>query len=80
MATSFAKDVKPYFSARDQDHMLNNVGMFDLWNPTDVKDNFDDILNTIMAGRMPKGAPWPPDKRNQFKTTFEAWRSGGYQP
>lgn len=80
MATSFEKDVKPYFSSRDQDHMLNNVGMFDLWNPSDVKDNFDDIENSIMAGRMPKGSPWPPDKRNEFKATFDAWRDGGFQP
>lgn len=80
MATSFEKDVKPYFTAKDQDHMLNMAGMFDLWNAEDVQNNFDDILDSLMAGRMPRGNPWPQDKRNKFKATFESWKSGGFQP
>lgn len=77
MAVSFEKDVKPYFTATDQDHMSF---MFDLWNASDVQANFDGILDALMTGRMPLGDPWPQPKRDQFKTTFEAWKAGGYQP
>ncbi|HEY3824678.1 MAG TPA: hypothetical protein VGL82_08970 [Bryobacteraceae bacterium] len=70
MALSFAKDIKPLFNAVDQDHMLNQQGMFDLWDYNDVKTNADQILNAVKAGKMPPkrdGGPWPKDKVQKFQ-------------
>ena len=70
---SFANDIKPLFTERDKDHM---EFMFDLWSYMDVKDNADDILDSVSAGRMPPQSPWPQDKVDLFKQ----WVAGGCQP
>jgi hypothetical protein len=77
MALSFAKDIKPLFTAVDQDHMLNQQGMFDLWNYDDVKSNADQILTAVKTGIMPPkkdGGPWSKDKVQKFQD----WISQGY--
>ena len=77
MALSYAKDIKPLFNAVDQDHMLNQQGMFDLWSYDDVKANADDILNAVKSGIMPPkkdGGPWPADKVQKFQD----WINQGY--
>ena len=79
MALSYAKDIKPLFNAVDQDHMLNQQGMFDLWSYDDVKTNATDIYGAVSGGRMPPkrdGGPWPKDKVAKFKQ----WMDDGYQP
>jgi hypothetical protein len=80
MALSFATDIKPMFTAMDQDHMLNLVGMFDLWNYEDVKTNASQIYTAVQNGRMPpknSGEPrWTPDKVAKFKQ----WMTEGYPP
>ena len=53
--------------------------MFDLWSYKDVKDNADDIYDSVSNGRMPPpsgGGPWSKDKVDLFKQ----WMDGGYQP
>ena len=54
MALSFATDIKPMFTAMDQDHMLNQQGMFNLWDYNDVKTNASAILGAVKSGRMPR--------------------------
>jgi hypothetical protein len=80
MALSFAKDIQPMFTAMDQDHMLNQVGMFDLWNYDDVKTNASKISTAVQNGRMPpksSGEPrWTADKVAKFKQ----WMTEGYPP
>lgn len=79
MALSYATDIKPLFNAVDQDHMLNQQGMFDLWNYNDVKTNADLILGAVSSGHMPPkkdGGPWPPAK----VATFKQWKDEGCQP
>jgi hypothetical protein len=80
MALSFAADIKPMFTAMDQDHMLNQVGMFDLWNYNDVKSNATAIFNAVESGTMPPGdsgeARWTKDQVNKFKQ----WMDEGYPP
>ena len=80
MALSFATDIKPMFTAMDQDHMLNQVGMFDLWNYDDVKNNASAIHGAVQAGTMPpksSGEPrWTPDKVSKFAQ----WMAEGYPP
>lgn len=76
MALGFAKDIRPLFTDVDVDHMKNRVGMFDLSNYDDVKDNASDILDSVKAGRMPPGKPWSADKVQKFQD----WINGGYQP
>jgi hypothetical protein len=77
MALSFANDIKPLFTAVDQDHMLNNEGMFDLWDYNDVKTNAAEILGAVKAGTMPPkkdGGPWSQDKVQKFQD----WIAQGY--
>ena len=70
---SFANDIKPLFTEVDKDHM---EFMFDLWSYKDVKDNADDILDSVSNGRMPPNNPWSQDKVDLFKQ----WVAGGHQP
>jgi len=72
MATSFATDIKPMFTAMDRNHML---GAFDLWNYDDVKKHASDIYRTVEDGSMPPSdsgeARWTPDKVARFKSWME---------
>jgi hypothetical protein len=70
---SFANDIKPLFTEVDKDHM---EFMFDLWSYKHVKDNADDILDSVSNGRMPPNNPWSQDKVDLFKQ----WVAGGCQP
>ena len=72
-AVSFANDIKPLFTEVDKDHM---EFMFDLWSYKDVKENADDIFDSVSAGRMPPRNPWSGDKVGLFKQ----WMAGGCQP
>ena len=79
MALSYAKDIKPMFTAMDQDHMLNQQGMFDLWDYNDVKSNAANILSVVKSGRMPPPGTeprWTPDKVQKFQD----WINEGYPP
>jgi hypothetical protein len=75
MATSFASDIKPLFTALDREHMM---GSFDLWDYDDVKANASGIYNTVEDGSMPpsgSGEPrWSPDMVARFKS----WMDEGY--
>jgi hypothetical protein len=73
---SFDKDIKPLMTEADRNHM---EFMFDLWSYKDVKDNADDIYDSVSNGRMPPpqgGGPWSKDKVDLFKQ----WMDGDYQP
>ena len=77
MALSYAKDIKPMFTALDQDHMLNEQGMFDLWDYKAVKDNAAAILRAVKSGRMPPPedeARWTPEMVQKF----DDWIKQGY--
>jgi hypothetical protein len=77
MALSFAKDIKPMFTQLDRDHMLNDVGLFDLWDYNDVKSNASSILNAVKSGKMP-----PPEDEPRWTTDkvqkFQDWINQGY--
>jgi hypothetical protein len=78
MALSFAKDIKPLFTAIDQDHMSFK---FDLWNYQDVKTNAARIYDAVNNNRMPQDddgnpKPWPDD----WKKKFKQWMDEGSQP
>lgn len=77
MAVSFEKDIKPYFTAIDHDHMRF---MFDLWNASDVCDNYDDIREQITRKRMPRPTPWDDAKIAKFLAVFDPWKQGGCAP
>jgi len=75
---SFDKDIKPLITEVDRNHMLF---MFDLWSYKDVKDNADEIYDSVSNGRMPPpppggDGPWSNDKTDLFKQ----WIDGGCQP
>lgn len=80
MPLGFAADIKPLFTAMDQDHMLNQVGMFDLWSYNDVKVNANRIYSAVSRGSMPPPGSgesrWPPSQVDKFK----AWMDGGFEP
>lgn len=79
-AVSFERDIKPYFTDTDRDHMLNDVGLFDLHLASDVCDNYAQIRDAIISKRMPIPTPWPDDKIHEFAPLFDAWKNGGCQP
>lgn len=77
---SFAADIKPLFTKMDRNHMLNLVGMFDLWDFEDVKANASAIYEAVKSGGMP-----PPDSGEERWPAsqvdiFKAWMDGGFQP
>jgi hypothetical protein len=80
MTVSFASDIKPLFTAMDRDHMLNEVGMFDLWSYDDVKTNANAIYRAVKNGSMPPPGDgedrWPASQVD----TFKQWMDGGFQP
>jgi hypothetical protein len=80
MPLSFGTDIKPLFTAMDQDHMLNQVGLFDLWKYDDVKAHADDILGAVTDGSMPPPGngeeQWSPSQVKKFKD----WMDGGFLP
>ena len=77
---SFERDIKPFFTDRDRDHMLNDVGLFDLHLASDVCDNYDRIRDAIVSKRMPIPTPWPDDEIQRFLPLFDAWKTDGCQP
>ena len=81
MPTSFAANIKPYFPPCYRENM---TFMFDLWSAEDVKNNWEDIYDSVQGKRMPiEGCPeglWDDTKRQQFLTDFANWKSGGCQP
>ena len=82
MATSFAANIKPYFSQDDRDSMKNpdHTGGFtlDLWSKDDVQKYYARIKDQIDTQSMPPGG-WADDKIKAFDKDFEAWKAGGYQ-
>ena len=76
-SVSFASDIKPMFTALDQDHMLNRQGMFDLWNYDDVKNNADSILGAVKSGRMPPPGEEPRWTKEMVQK-FQDWIDQGY--
>ena len=86
MAVTFVDTIKPYFTPCYRAHMLD-LGVFDLWDKTQVQANFDDIRDRCSrpagtAGSMPKtGCPegvWDASTRAQFLKDFDAWKAGGF--
>jgi hypothetical protein len=70
-APSFERDIKPLFRNKDRNRMLFK---FDLFKFDDVKQNADDILDTVSSGRMPCDIPWDGSKVD----TFKRWMDGGF--
>jgi hypothetical protein len=81
MATSFAADIKPYFTECYRNRMLF---FCDLWSAGDVQANWQDIHDRVDNGSMPKaGCPegvWNDAQRQSFLTDFVAWQDGGFLP
>ena len=71
----FASTIKPFFTDCYQQHMLF---MFDLWNPTDVQNNWQGIHDAVAGGSMP--APGCPGTFDQsaFLTAFQCWKDQGF--
>lgn len=73
----FASTVKPFFTDCYQQHMSF---MFDLWNPTDVQNNWQAIHDAVNSGSMPApGCPGTFDK-NAFLAAFQCWKDQGFPP
>ena len=74
---SFAKDIRPFFTQLDIDHM-KNAGM-DLSNYDDVKKHAVAIYATVSEGTMP-----PPGTGEKWTAhmcdTFKQWQTQGCPP
>jgi hypothetical protein len=71
--TSFAKDVRPLFRAKDINSMKK---AFDLSSYDDVRSHADAILGRVAAGTMPCDGPWPEEQVDVFRR----WVEEGMQP
>jgi len=71
--TSFAKDIRPLFRAKDINSMKK---AFDLSSYDDVRAHADAILGRVAAGSMPCDGPWPEEQVNLFRR----WVEEGMQP
>lgn len=69
--TSFATDIAPLFRDRDVAAMKS---MFDLHDYEEVKDNADDILETVASGTMPCDSSWPDEQVESFRS----WIAEGF--
>ncbi len=69
--TSFATDIAPLFREKDVASMKM---MFDLHDYDDVKENADDILETVESGSMPCDDTWPAEKVQVFRS----WMTEGF--
>jgi hypothetical protein len=73
----FAATIRPFFTDCYQQHMQF---MFDLWNPTDVQNNWQAIHDAVSVGSMPAaGCPGTFDK-SAFLTAFQCWKDSGFPP
>ena len=63
--TSFAQDIAPLF--RDKD-VASMKWSFDLHDYEDVKENADDILETVASGSMPCDESWPDARVAVFRS------------
>ena len=79
-AVSFRTDIKPFFTATDRDHMLNQVGLFDLHLASDVCGHYAEIRDAVSHKRMPIPEPWDDARIQQFVSLFDAWKNGGCEP
>jgi len=66
--TSFAKDIRPLFRAKDINSMKK---AFDLSSYDDVRSHADAILGRVSAGSMPCDGPWPQDQVDLFRRWIE---------
>ncbi|MBS1912860.1 MAG: hypothetical protein JST22_12810 [Bacteroidetes bacterium] len=89
MAVRFERDIKPYFTGKDRDHMNSSRYVekpFDLWSASVVREKYDDIHGVIKSGKMPPGpdgggdGPWPKEKIDRFLALFDEWKQGGCLP
>ena len=71
--TSFAKDIRPLFRAKDINAMNK---AFDLSDYDDVRSHADAILGKVSAGSMPCDGPWPQDQVDLFRR----WVEEGLKP
>jgi hypothetical protein len=71
--TSFARDIKPLFRAKDINAMKK---AFDLSSYEDVRSYADAILGKVAAGSMPCDGPWPQDQVDLFRR----WVEEGLKP
>jgi len=71
--TSFAKDVRPLFRAKDINSMKQ---AFDLSSYDDVRSHADAILGRVAAGSMPCDGPWPQEQVDVLRR----WVEEGMQP
>ena len=66
---SFERDIRPLFREKDHQRM---EWAFDLWNPADVAENADLILERLEEGSMPCDGPWPEEQVALLKSWVEA--------
>ena len=87
MATSFSKDIRPYFTACYRAHMIK-FRRFDLWLQDEVQPRWQDIFDNVEAGQMPpdRDSPgacpeggWDAITRAQFLKDFQSWKDGAFQ-
>lgn len=71
--TSFAKDIRPLFRAKDINAMRK---AFDLSSYDDVRSNADAILGQVSAGSMPCDGPWQQDQVDLLRR----WVEEGMKP
>jgi hypothetical protein len=72
-SSSFAKDIRPLFRAKDINAMKK---AFDLSDYDDVRSHADAILGKVSAGSMPCDGPWPQDQVDLFRR----WVEEGLKP
>jgi hypothetical protein len=68
-APSFARDIRPLFTARDRAAMR---WAFDLWEVASVREHAEAILDQVAAGRMPCDAAWPAERVALFHRWVQA--------
>jgi hypothetical protein len=82
VSIGFESTIKPYFTACYRAHMMIYGDQFDLWDPDQVKLEFDQIVNAVTNSLMPAtGCPegvWDAVTRAQFLSDFQAWKAAGF--
>jgi hypothetical protein len=74
---SFARDVRPLFTALDVDHMH---AMMDLSDRDSVFANADGILAAVSSGSMPPASSGESRWTAEMCQTFKSWKDQGGKP
>ncbi|MER5547218.1 hypothetical protein ABT072_33335 [Streptomyces sp. NPDC002589] len=77
---SYARDIRPLFTAMDIDHMQPMGVLLDDFTYMSDPGHAQDVLDQVSSGSMPPPDSGEPPWDQQRVQMFQDWINGGFQP